>query len=190
VNKSDLSAAPIASFERFVYADVVEERNGMTLSVLSALSRRGLDPWQEAQRLAELPPAAAIDALAHTLASLPLSLSFPDDARATSQRLVALLPSPAVASASISRPSVTPQMLAIAPRWMMLGMAVAVIAGLALPNAGNQKADTVAPASWLASGSSDAAKPATAPRHDAIAPSAVEVPEVVPASPSAPQPGH
>ena len=44
------STSPNADFERFVYADVATEPNGMELSVLSALSRRGLDPWQEAQR--------------------------------------------------------------------------------------------------------------------------------------------
>ena len=47
-----------ADFERFVYADVATEPNGMELSVLSALSRQGLDPWQEAQRLAQLPSRA------------------------------------------------------------------------------------------------------------------------------------
>jgi hypothetical protein len=31
------------------------EANGMTLSVLSTLARRGMDPWQEAERLAKLP---------------------------------------------------------------------------------------------------------------------------------------
>jgi hypothetical protein len=64
VSKAGPSAPSNADFERFVYADVATEPNGMELSVLSALSRRGLDPWQEAQRLAQLPRFAAADGLA------------------------------------------------------------------------------------------------------------------------------
>jgi hypothetical protein len=60
VSKVGSSAPSNADFERFVYADVATEPNGMELSVLSALSRRGLDPWQEAQRLAQLLPFAAV----------------------------------------------------------------------------------------------------------------------------------
>ena len=45
----------------------------MELSVLSALSRQGLDPWQEPQRLAQLPPFEAADGLAQISAQyLPL----------------------------------------------------------------------------------------------------------------------
>jgi hypothetical protein len=64
VSKVGSSAPSNADFERFVYADVATEPNGMELSVLSALSRRGLDPWPEAQRLAQLPPFAAAGGLA------------------------------------------------------------------------------------------------------------------------------
>ena len=72
MSKVGSSASSNADFERFVYADVATEPNGMELSVLSALSRRGLDPWQEAQRLAQLPPFAATDRLAEFFArSLP-----------------------------------------------------------------------------------------------------------------------
>jgi hypothetical protein len=44
MSEVDSSAPSNADFERFVYADVAVEPNGMELSVLSALSRRGLDP--------------------------------------------------------------------------------------------------------------------------------------------------
>jgi hypothetical protein len=59
VGKVGSSASSNADFERFVYADVATEPNGMELSVLSALSRQGLDPWQEAQRLASFPAGRA-----------------------------------------------------------------------------------------------------------------------------------
>ena len=85
-NKSGLSATSTTSLEQFVYADVAPEPNGMSLSVLSALARRGLDPWQEARRLAELPAPAAVERLAKTLVGLPLMRSSLDDATAIAGR--------------------------------------------------------------------------------------------------------
>src|ERR1700753_1189078 len=101
LNKSGSSATSTDGLERFVYADVAPEPNGMPLSVLSALARRGLDPWQEARRLAELPAPAAVDRLAQTLIGLPLMRSSLNDATAIAGRLVPLLP-PARAMASAS----------------------------------------------------------------------------------------
>jgi hypothetical protein len=43
---------PGSDFDAFLFAPVGEERNGMLLSVLSALARLDVDPWQEAARLA------------------------------------------------------------------------------------------------------------------------------------------
>lgn len=42
-------------FDGFLYAQLGEERNGMPLSVLSALAQLQVDPWQKAARLARLP---------------------------------------------------------------------------------------------------------------------------------------
>lgn len=42
---------PNSEFNAFVFAPIGEERNGMLLSVMSALARRDIDPWQEAARL-------------------------------------------------------------------------------------------------------------------------------------------
>ena len=86
------STSSNADFERFVYADVATEPNGMELSVLSALSRRGLDPWQEAQRLAQLPSFAAADGLAQILRPLPAVQALRLDVKVIAERLVALLP--------------------------------------------------------------------------------------------------
>src|SRR5712672_9319 len=48
----------------FLFASVGEEQNGVTLSVVSALTRLGVDPWEEAARLTPLPRARAAEALA------------------------------------------------------------------------------------------------------------------------------
>src|ERR1700691_2321592 len=92
VSKVGSSASSNADFERFVYADVATEPNGMELSVLSALSRQGLDPWQEAQRLVQLPSFAAADGLAQILRPLPAVQALRLDGKVIAERLVALLP--------------------------------------------------------------------------------------------------
>jgi hypothetical protein len=75
-----------------LFADVGVESNGMTLSVLSILARLGHDPWQQAEQLAALPMAAAVDTLAKIIAAVPSSPWPPLDASAIATRLVALLP--------------------------------------------------------------------------------------------------
>ena len=47
------------SFDDFLFAPVCDEANGMQLSVLSALARSNVDPWEEAIRLAAMPKAIA-----------------------------------------------------------------------------------------------------------------------------------
>ena len=48
------------AFDPFLLESVGVDENGMTVSVLSTLARLGLDPWEEAGRLAVLPKKAAI----------------------------------------------------------------------------------------------------------------------------------
>jgi hypothetical protein len=57
----------------FLFASVGDEQNGMPLNVVSALTRLGLDPWDEAARLAALPKALAVEALAPIIARLPVA---------------------------------------------------------------------------------------------------------------------
>jgi hypothetical protein len=46
-------------FDEFLEASIGEDRNGTTLSVLSALARLEVDPWQEATNLARMTREAA-----------------------------------------------------------------------------------------------------------------------------------
>ena len=67
-----VSASHLGSeFDDFLFAPIGEDRNGMLLSVLSALARLDLDPWQEAAKLAGLPGETAIQRLASLIAGLP-----------------------------------------------------------------------------------------------------------------------
>ena len=64
----------------------------MPLSVLSALARLDVDPWQEATDLARLPGSAATERLTALIAALPGRPASQPDSGAISARLVALLP--------------------------------------------------------------------------------------------------
>jgi hypothetical protein len=59
------------AFNDFLYAPIADDGHGMPLSVLSALARLGVDPWQEAATLAGLPGEAAIQRLTTLIAELP-----------------------------------------------------------------------------------------------------------------------
>ncbi len=63
-------APMLPEFDAFLFASVGEEVDGVPLSVLSALSQLGLDPRDEAGRLAHLPREAAADQLARMIAGL------------------------------------------------------------------------------------------------------------------------
>ena len=76
----------------FLFASVGDEQNGMPLSVLSALTRLGVDPWEEAARLAALPKALAAEAMASMIARFPIARPQPPGNLAISHRLVELLP--------------------------------------------------------------------------------------------------
>jgi len=58
-------------FDAFLFASVGEDKSGVELTVLSALTRLGFDPWQEAARLSELPRETAARTLASAFALLP-----------------------------------------------------------------------------------------------------------------------
>ena len=81
-----------SEFDAFLYASIAEEPNGTLLSVLSALARLNLDPWDEAARLAALPRAAAKQILATLIAAIPEDPSASRDLEALVERLMALLP--------------------------------------------------------------------------------------------------
>jgi hypothetical protein len=65
----------------------------MSLSVVSALARLGIDPWREAARLAGLPKPTAAAALAGMIGELPASAAPRFDAVTCASRLIELLPS-------------------------------------------------------------------------------------------------
>ena len=81
-----------AEFDKFLFAPIAREENGMMLSVLSALARLDIDPWQAAAQLAKLPPDDAIQKFAAMIGKLPDGRLGHVDSRKMAVRLIALLP--------------------------------------------------------------------------------------------------
>jgi hypothetical protein len=81
-----------SDLNEFLFASVGDEQSGMPLSVVSGLTRLGIDPWEEAARLATLPRAVAAAALAPIIGALPVGRTELSDNLAISHRLVTLLP--------------------------------------------------------------------------------------------------
>jgi hypothetical protein len=78
--------------DKFLFATVGDEIDGIPLSMISALTRLGLDPWQEAGRLSSLSSREAVEQLARLIAEIPGIFRPLGEAREIADRLVALLP--------------------------------------------------------------------------------------------------
>jgi hypothetical protein len=89
-----------SEFNEFLFASIGDEENGMSLSVISALTRLGFDPWEQAARLAALPLGVAASTLAPMIARLPAVNWGASDATSIAARLVALLPKRRIAAPS------------------------------------------------------------------------------------------
>ena len=85
-------APVLPEFDSFLFAPVWEEADGAPLSVLSALSRLGLDPRDEAARLSHLTKETAADQLARMIAGLSDRRWTLSEARGIAGRLIDRLP--------------------------------------------------------------------------------------------------
>jgi hypothetical protein len=79
-------------FDRFLYAPICE-RDEITVSVLSALTRQDIDPWQLAAQLTRLPKAQAVKSLATIVEESDCRRWSRSDASEVAARLIEFLPS-------------------------------------------------------------------------------------------------
>ena len=89
------SASPTSipsEFNDFLYSPIGEDKNGLLVTVLSALARQNADPWQQAADLDGLPRDSAVQKLTSIICALPGHRSMPDDPTPIAVRLIALLP--------------------------------------------------------------------------------------------------
>ncbi|MCW6511764.1 hypothetical protein [Lichenifustis flavocetrariae] len=138
-------------FGPFLYAPIGHEENGMTLSLLSTLARRNLDPWQEAAELAALPVEVATNRLAAVISGMP-GVAQRLDAGMTAHRLMKLLPQ--LTSSTASRSATVHDAVGLTTSWLVIWaitmgliMGVQAIAGSQQPSvqtAGSQASTTVA----------------------------------------------
>jgi len=134
MSNTDAFSLPHSLFNDFLFAPIGEEGNGMSLSVLSALARLGIDPWQEAARLSQSPKALAAATLDGLIGRLPPGRWEPSDTRKIAARLVELLPRGASATPSGRARSggrEKPNLLSLA--WLIaFALAAAVLFGSAM----------------------------------------------------------
>ena len=91
--------APVMpELDLFLFASVGEEVNGVPLSVVSALTRLGFDPRDEAARLSNLTREAATDQLARMIARLSDRQWTVAEARRIASALAERLPAATAAS--------------------------------------------------------------------------------------------
>lgn len=151
----------------FLYAQVGDDQHGGQLSVISALARVGVDPWEEAASLARLPVDGAVEALSALLARLPTGTGQPLDPVPVAQRLVALLPR----GGQPSKPSLratTGQSTAIGPNMRLTALAIAILfllfmatRLLMLPRSTSDTAPSLTPASPATGTTTQGASPAS-----------------------------
>ena len=119
-----------SEYNPFLFAAVGEDKVGLPLTVLTALTRLGFDPWQEAGRLSDLPRETAARAFAVTIAMLPEGDWKASDSEAIAARLVNWLPrrgALAIASVEAGR-SGSKQMKSTFATWLVWGvLAVALL---------------------------------------------------------------
>lgn len=91
-------------FNEFLYAQIDAGATDKPLSLLSALSRLGVDPWLEAAQLAKMPEENASRRLASLIERLPSETSHKrTDAGSIAVRLLKLLPRGSVVDAPALR---------------------------------------------------------------------------------------
>jgi hypothetical protein len=94
-------------FDAFLFAPIGVEGNGMSLSVMSALTRLNIDPWREAARLSQLSKEKAVEALSPIIARVPVGGWTALEIPAIALRLVDFLPRHDVVIQSVATLSVS-----------------------------------------------------------------------------------
>jgi hypothetical protein len=79
-------------YDKFLFATIGDDRNGLPLAVASVLGRMNLDPWHEAAALAALPSDLATRKLASLIEAVPHEPSKHQQSTILATRLIALLP--------------------------------------------------------------------------------------------------
>lgn len=148
-----------ARYDDFLFAPVCEDADGMRLSVISALARINVDPWEEATRLAAMPKATAEKTLLSILDLVSGRSWKSPEAAAIAARLVRLLPQPGEAATIAATGTAKASAQRTGYWWVWLGFWLVMSFMMphhqaTTPNAGVATSDSGAP-SHLKNGSPD-----------------------------------
>ena len=113
-----------SEFNEFLFAAIGEQENETPVSVLSALARLDVDPWQEAARLAQLPRNQAIQGLGSMIGGVPGGRWKASDSNMIAARLVELLPPPKIYNVSVRNRHIV---LSLAVMWLMFAVVLGAI---------------------------------------------------------------
>lgn len=106
--------APLRTeFDEFLLAPIGEDASGLPLTMLSALARLDIDPWEEAAGLARLPVEAATQKLISLLATVPNWRVPSGDAATIATILIGLLHRPP--AKKVDSPEAPPRAAVAAP---------------------------------------------------------------------------
>jgi hypothetical protein len=143
-----------AQFDKFLYAPIRADRNGTPLTVLSALARSNVDPWQEAVSLGRMHRDAATARLTALIGALPGEQNREVSASSIA-KLVALLPK--ATSFTVSSPASA--LAAVGPQQAQIRFVLGALVILAMI--------ALAISASLSPGAEFGAKPSRAPVADA-----------------------
>jgi hypothetical protein len=124
--------------DKFLFAQLGDETDGMPLSIISALTRLGLDPWKEADRLSSLRNREAVEQLARLIAELPGNSHPLGEARGIASGLVPLLSKHNFSAAPASQVQIRPRYrrpMPTLPKLSQFWVACFVVAAAALVSA-------------------------------------------------------
>jgi len=126
----------------FLFSPIANDENGMHVTMLSALARTGVDPWDEAASLAALSRESATQKVVQMLGVVPNGPSPGDQTTSLAARLVAQLHSPPApklkpvsSTATMSRENELPQlslsMLPARVRWTIYVLGTLILSVIA-----------------------------------------------------------
>ena len=105
-----MTVALRTDFDAFLYAAIADDANGMPLTMVSALARRGVDPWDEAADIAAMSRDSATEKVSSLLSGVPHGPLPGADTATLAARLVELLhskPKKVTANAPLAPPTAT-----------------------------------------------------------------------------------
>jgi hypothetical protein len=117
-------------FDDFLYAPIGTENNDMPLSVLSALARLGIDPWEEASVLTGLSREEASRRLATIIDRIPNRRWREGELGAVVDRLIRLLPGVKLHRPSLPTPptvQLNTKRLSAGATLLMLGICATIL---------------------------------------------------------------